>query len=124
MSAVEAEIVDEPHETALARPRSQDDAAEQIRMHVEKASLAMQLRWEEERKQRETWDEDDKLEAHRVRLTATLAAGIIGEGAASVRPRADQVASMACEYADAILKELKKYIHRDKEARAQMRGQR
>jgi hypothetical protein len=102
---------------ALARPRGQapgGEVVEQIRQHVEKASLAMELRWEEERKLREKWDEEDKLEGHRVTLTAMIAAGVLGEGAAGNRMRSDQLAQMACEYADAILRELPKYIHRDK----------
>jgi hypothetical protein len=116
VDAVENGAVHQGEVVALARPRGfePNDVGEQVRAHVEKASLAMELRWEEERKAREKWDEEDKLEAQRVRLTAMIAAGILGEGAASVRARADQLASMACEYADAILKELQKYVHRDK----------
>ena len=106
--------------TSLARPRGTnpgDDLAERVREHVEKASLQMELRWKEEKEQREKWDEEDKLESQRVKLTAMIAAGVLGEGAASVRMRADQLASMACEYADAILRELPKYMLRDKQRR-------
>jgi hypothetical protein len=95
---------------------------EQVRQHVEKATLTMELRWKEEKELREKWDEEDKVEQHRVTLTAMLAAGILGEGAAGNRLRADQVAHMSCEYADAILKELAKYFHRDKVKRAAERA--
>ena len=109
--------------SGLARPLGYqaEDPGEKVRRVVEaqlgKARAAMELRWEDERKLREKWNAEDKLEHQRVKLTAMIAGAVISEGMAGVRMRSDQVASMACEYADEILKELAKYHLRDQKKR-------
>lgn len=91
--------------TAIALPG-------QLRDHMsrefENLQLKMDKKWEEERRERDKWNSEDKLEMHRVRITAMMAAAIISEGAVGTRPRSDQVADMAVEYADAVLARLRR----------------
>ena len=80
----------------------------QLRAAVEKTALQMQLKWEEERKERERWKSEDRDDTFYARLVAQLAAAILSEGSVGTRPRSDQVATMAVDYADAVMDAIKK----------------
>lgn len=80
----------------------------QLREAVERTALQMQLKWEEERKERDRWKVEDKEDSFYARLVAQLAAAILSEGSVGTRPRSDQVASMAVEYADAVMVAIRK----------------
>jgi hypothetical protein len=75
---------------------------------LEKLRLHMELKWERETKERERFKAEEIQDNFRNRVTSMMAAAILSEGAASNRLRADQLASMAVEYADAVLAELRK----------------
>ncbi len=106
MMAVDPEVLegepeDEPS-SALARPLHIDN--DRLRSDLEKLKLSMQASLEADRKA----TKEDRLETHRVRITAMMAAAIISEGAVGQRPTKQMVARMACEYADEVLSELRK----------------
>lgn len=94
-----------PQSTALAAPGQFEG---KLQDELEKLRLNMELKWEEERRARERYKEEDMQDNFRNRVTAMLAAAVLSEGAAGQRPRADQLAAMAVEYADAVLAELRK----------------
>jgi len=91
--------------SALALPAQLDDALNQKLSHL---SDVMKLRWEEERKEREKWTEEDKYDNARVRLAAMFGAAILSESTAGRALNAKQIAHSACEHADALLEELAK----------------
>jgi hypothetical protein len=96
----------EPAQTsALAAPGQFES---KLNDELEKLRLNMELKWEAERKERERFKEEDMQDNFRNRVTAMMAAAVLSEGAAGQRPRADQLAAMAVEYADAVLVELRK----------------
>lgn len=102
---VERDIPPPQSTSALVLPSQVET---KLQDELEKLRLNMELKWEEERKKRDEWKAEDAQDNFRNRVTAMLAAAILSEGAAGNRPRADQLATMAVEYADAVLLELRK----------------
>ena len=100
---IEPEIVAE-EETGLAVfEEEQPEAVRRMREAVEHVETRMKLQWEQEKQERTKWKKQDIRMNARMRLTAMIAGSILGEGAMGSRPRADQVADMAVEFADAVM---------------------
>lgn len=103
---VDAELVDDsglvPYEQEV------DSATIAMKQAVAHASAQMELKWQKEKDEREKWKADDLRAITRMKIAAMVAGSMIGEGAAGVRQRADQIAAHAVEIADAVLIELEK----------------
>lgn len=93
--------------STLARAVEVSTGEQDLNASLRHLKTAMELKWEQERREREKWKEEDKQDNFYARIVAMLAAAIISEGAVGTRPRSDQVACMAIEYADAIMLKLR-----------------
>jgi hypothetical protein len=84
----------------------EDPAVAAARKAAAHVAAQMQVRWDEERRERERWKVEDKQDSFYARLVAQMAAAVLGESAMGNRPKAPALAGLAIEYADAIMAEL------------------
>src|SRR5262249_42531297 len=83
---------------AIVPERDEGAAPEHLKRELYRLQQAMELRWADERAERDRWTQEDKQDNFRNRLIAMLASAMLGEGAMGARPTKQQVSSMAIEY--------------------------
>lgn len=102
---------DETTETVEGLVVREEAQEHPVAAQVRAASAQLELTWAKERIERAKWDAEDRVDMFYARLVAQMAAAWVAEGAAGTRPRADQIASHAVEYADAVMAKLKSKGH-------------
>jgi hypothetical protein len=112
---IDVEVDSVPDGQRLGVPEMVPDAVRAMQAAAEKVKLQMDAKWEEERRERDRWKLEDKRDAFFARLVSHMAAAVISEGAAGVRPKPQHVASMAVEYANAVMEEIDKDFKRKAE---------
>lgn len=105
--SVEVEF-DEPN-NGMVRYMDEDPNVRAAKQMMDHASAKLQLKWEQEKLDREKWKADDLRVQTRYKIAAMVAGSMIGEGAMGNRQRADQIAKQAVEIADAVLVQLEKH---------------
>lgn len=106
---IDVEVVEQSTTShGLAVRSAVPDAARAMEEAAAKVALQMELKWEEERKERERWKLEDKRDAFYARLVAQMAAACLAEGAVGVRPKPEHVAELAVSMANAVMVELDK----------------